>query len=192
MFNDELVNEDTSNIIGRDPGPSSRVLTLPESSSFDGLPLWVKHIGGFGSIDVQSIDGSSLLELGPQDWALFACDGSEWIVLDRPANNEVEIEDPGNGGSIPVEHSGACTLIAADTNGTRTIANPKFAGQRIAFIKEGTEQLAVTFPSTLNGSDSVANFTSTTSSPSMLVVEAFRVSSQLRWRPTFVLTVVLD
>lgn len=40
------------------------------------------------------------------------------------------IEDPGDGGAIPIDVSGACPLVTTEAGGeTRTLAAPNYAGQ---------------------------------------------------------------
>ncbi len=57
-------------------------------------------------------------------------------AVQNSAQGDHEIQDPGDGGAIPVDKSGVCNLVSVGASETRTLAAPEFIGQRIVFYMD--------------------------------------------------------
>ena len=93
-----------------------------------------------------------------------------------------EIDDPGDGGAIPVTTSGTLLLESGASGETRTLAIPTFVGQRmsIAFDTDGGGDIAITVAQAVN---QAGNTTLTgADAGDHISLEAITVGGAYRWR----------
>lgn len=109
-------------------------------------------------------------------------DGSIIEVLPFPRGYGAprKITDPGNGGAIPVTHSGVCSMTSTGAD-TRTLAVPTFDGQELGLCHDvDGGSIAVTVASGIN---EAGNTTITfTDVDEAIFLKAVRKAGVLRWQ----------
>lgn len=91
-----------------------------------------------------------------------------------------QMTDPGNGGAIPVTHSGFVAIVTGGAE-TRTLAAPTFIGQKLLiYMKTDGGDCVLTCATTLKESgENTVTFDNTGES---LLIHAVEEGSNLRWR----------
>lgn len=93
-----------------------------------------------------------------------------------------EINDPGDGGAIPVQSSGTLLLESGGSGETRTLAIPTFVGQRMAigFDTDGGGDIVITVAQPVNQTGN--NTLTGADAGDFIVLEAITSSGAYIWR----------
>lgn len=93
-----------------------------------------------------------------------------------------EIDDPGDGGAIPVTSSGSCMLTSGGSGETRTLAIPTEVGQQlsIGFDTDGGGDIVITVAQPVNQTGN--NTLTTQDAGDHISLIAITVGGAYRWR----------
>lgn len=80
---DASVVASSGNFLRINGGTSNRNIDLLAEASASGLPLWIVNSGTSNNLVVRDDTPTTIATLRPGEFALIACDGSSWVVINQ-------------------------------------------------------------------------------------------------------------